>query len=74
MLIALRITFSISDISFSIDSFGTLVNHFGGRRSDDMPDVFLPFVSISSLVNSIGTSVIVAMPYLNGIRVLSCVV
>ena len=68
---ARRITWSMSVTSFSSGSSGTLVNHFGGNRSEATPLDSCPSTLVSSWTNTIGTSVMVAMPYLNGIRVLS---
>ena len=61
----------MSAISCSSESSGTLVNHFGGNRSEEMPHDGRPSTSVSTRTNTIGTSVMVAMPYLNGMRVLS---
>src|SRR3954462_6942269 len=47
---------------------GFLVNHLGGRWSEEIPDLALPSISKSSFMNRCGRARSVVMPYLNGIR------
>src|SRR5262249_46835076 len=66
---ARSMTRSISATSSPSGRCGSLVNHFGGRLSADTPVAGRPSTSTRSRTKACGASVMVAMPYLNGMRV-----